>query len=322
MQQTKKPGKRGIVILREDLCPEWIKWMKDGDLNVLGIHELPDNGNGNTDKLLQWLNNPESRALIKSFEDEGITVEFELHAMTWLLPRELFNEHPEWFRVNSNNIRTNDLNLCPSSREALAEVQKNAYKLASQLCQNSHLYHFWLDDAISSTCCCDSCKNYSGSDQNMIIMNEILKGIRKYDPRAELSYLAYADALVLPSVKPDNGIFLEFAPMSRDHSKPLNFEERPENINYVRLLKSLLEIFSPEKTQILEYWLDNALYSGYRRPPVKVPFFTDVVECDAALYKALGIDFISSFGSFIGKEYLDLHGVPPIKEYGEILLKA
>jgi hypothetical protein len=240
MQKLKKPGKRGIVILREDLCPEWIDWMKDGELNVLGIHELPDNGNGNTDKFLQWLEDPENRALIRSFENEGITVEFELHAMTWLLPRELFNEHPEWFRVNSKNIRTNDLNLCPSSKEALAEVQKNAYKLASLLCQNSHLYHFWLDDAISATCCCDRCKNYTGSDQNMIIMNEVLKGIQKYDPQAELAYLAYADALVLPAVKPDKGIFLEFAPMSRDHSKPLNSDDRPENIKYVRLLENLL----------------------------------------------------------------------------------
>ena len=322
MQQLKKFSKRGIVILREDLCTEWLRWMKEGDLNVLGIHELPENGNGNIIKMLEWLNISESRSLIKRFESEGITVEFELHAMSRLLPRELFHDHPEWFRVNLNNAHTNDLNMCPSSDEALAVVQKNTYKLASLLCQNSHLYHLWLDDAVSSTCCCDKCKQYSGSDQNMLIMNEILKGLRKYDPEAELSYLAYADALAAPTVKPDKGIFLEFAPINRDHSKPLNSDSIPDNINYVKLLKKLFEIFPPNKTQILEYWMDNALYSGYRRPPVKVPFFNKVVESDAALYKTLGIDYITSFGSFIGNEYFNMYGDPPIKEYGEILLRV
>ncbi len=311
--------KRGVVILREDLCPEWLDWMKAGRLNVLGLHELPSKGNGFTEKMLLWLEDTQNRALIEKFEKEGITVEFELHAMSWLLPREYFEKHPEWFRINAEGVRTNDLNLCPSSAEALAVVRENSQKLAFLLKQNSKLYHFWPDDAISSVCNCEKCKSFSGSDQSVIIMNEILKGIREYDSEARLSYLAYADALDLPTVAPDKGLFLEFAPMSRDHTKPITFKERPENIKYVELLKNLLNIFSASETEILEYWLDNALYSGYTRPPVKVPFYPDVAESDAAFYKSLGINYITTFASFIGKEYLELHGLPPIKEYGDIL---
>lgn len=319
---SQRINERGIVILREDISPVWLNRMQASQLNVLGLHELPTDGNGNTEKMLEWLAKEENRALINQFEDAGISVEFELHTMSWLLPREEFAAHPDWFRMNEDGVRVHDHNCCPSSKSAMAVVKQNACKLAALLKQRSHRYYFWLDDTISTTCHCELCRGYSGSDQNILLMNEVLSGLREYDSEATLAYLAYADALTVPSVTPADGLFLEFAPMNRNHELPMNTTSDPANIRYAQLLRQLLTIFPPCQTHVLEYWLDAAMYSECRKPAVKVPFFPDVIKEDVQFYKGLGIEFITTFGSFLDEEYTQRHGTPPIREYGEILSNA
>jgi hypothetical protein len=107
--------------------------------------------------------------------------------------------------------------------------------------------------------------------------------------------------------------------MSRNHNKPINAPDEEAGRFYVKLLEDLLTVFDAGTAQVLEYWLDNALFSGYRRPPVKVPFSREVMEEDVRFYAGLGIETVKSFGSYIGSEYARLHGVPPIKEYGGVL---
>ncbi len=312
---------RGIVILYDDFSPIWLDWMHQGGLNVLGLHGLPDNHTSNVDEdaFLQWVQKEENRSLVKQFEADGITVEYELHVASWLLPRSYFEQHPTWFRMDREGKRTNDFNFCPSSAEALAVVRENAFHLAEILQQKSHNYYFWLDDKPDTSCHCTDCRTLSGADQNLLIMNEILKGLRRYDPEARLAYLAYSDALSTPQIRPAEGIFLEFAPMHRDHTKPITDAADPRNITYARLLLQLADRFDLSQAHILEYWLDNALYSDYQKPPVKVPFEETVMERDVAFYRSLGIDFITSFGAFLNEEYQALHGTPPIRRYGEIL---
>ena len=90
---------------------------------------------------------------------------------------------------------------------------------------------------------------------------------------------------------------------------------------YIKLLEGLLKIFPAETTHVLEYWFDNALYSDFKKPPVKIPFNEYVMDEDMKMYTSYGIDKIKSFGSYIDEEYFNLHGNPPIGAYGDILAK-
>ena len=311
---------RGLVFLYEDLHPHWVDLYRDSKLETLGVHMIALPGTNSVNCLIDALEKEGGRNHIDALEQAGVMVEYELHAGEWLLPRELFGEHPEYFRMNQDGVRTNDVNFCPASREALDIVADRAEKLANILRQKSHRYYLWLDDVDNGSCYCEHCRNLSSADQYILILEAILRGLRRYDPEAMLAFLAYGTVLTVPSRVPE-GIFLEFAPMTRNHDKPITSSDEPRAVAYLELLDKLLKVFRVEEAEILEYWLDNALFSGYHYPPVKVPFNAPVCEADTAYYTSLGISTVKTFASYIGGTYFDLHGEPPIREYGEILRK-
>ena len=45
----------------------------------------------------------------------------------------------------------------------------------------------------------------------------------------------------------------------------------------------------------------------------------DVIKKDAEFYKSYGFEGLSSFACYLGKEYIDLFGKPPIEELTEII---
>lgn len=306
---------RGVVILVDEVSERWLELMKAADLNVLGVHEIVTEKPNSVDKVLSRLENPEFRALLKKFEENGIRVEFELHALEWLLPRELFDTRPELFRIDKNGNRVRELNCCASNPDALAIISDRAHLLATKLQCSSHNYYLWMDDAYESACCCENCKKYNCSDQNMIIMGAVLEGLKRYDPEAKLAYLAYADSLDVPTVAPHKDMFLEFAPITRNHKTPITNPDEPNNKKYVDLLEGLLKIFDPNEAHILEYWIDNSLFSGYKKPPVLLPFAKDVMAQDVKYYHSLGINSITAFGCYLGDDYFELFGNPPINDY-------
>ena len=306
----------GLVILIEDFISEWLDWSKEAGLTSLGLHKIAIPGTDSVNELLKQLNN-ETRTMINRFQDNGIKIEYELHALEWLLPRKLFSDKPELFRVKDGK-RVSDLNCCSSNKDALEIISENSYKLAKLLKQESSDYYFWTDDAMDGFCECERCCSFSASDQNMLIVNAMQKGVKAYDSNAKMSYLAYASALQVPVIKPDEGVFLEFAPMHRNQDKPITAADEDRSINYISLLKKLLEIFPAENSQILEYWLDVAMYSGYKYPPVKVPFKSDRIIEEAKFYNSLGIGTIKSFASYISHEYKKLHGEPPFTDFGSV----
>jgi len=309
---------KGLVYLYEDLDPHWVELYRRSGLTHLGVHMIAVPGQGSVDRLIDALEAPHGRDTIEALEKAGVTVEYELHAGEWLLPRTDFEKHPDWFRMNEKGERTDDVNGCPSSREALKRMADRAEKLAGILRQKSHRYYLWLDDVEAGSCCCPACGRLSTADQYIRILEAVLKGLRRYDPEAKLAFLAYGTVLTVPSRVPE-GIFLEFAPMTRDHERPITVKDDQRAVSYLALLDRLLEVFDPEDAEVLEYWLDNALYSGYHYPPVKVPFHAEVCEADSAYYASKGIRRIKTFASYIGKTYFELWGEPPVEEYGRIL---
>ncbi|MGI6743161.1 MAG: DUF4838 domain-containing protein [Eubacteriales bacterium] len=304
----------GLTILYEDLCPEWLKLCRDNGIFDLCIHKIAVPGADSIGELLAQLSAPGGFRLIDELNEAGVETPFQLHALEWLLPRELFADHPEWFRMDEDGKRTPDLNLCASSRPALDMISQRTYHLAGALKQRSNRYHLWLDDAKGGSCHCPDCKKLNSSDQYLKILSAILHGLRARNSKAELSFLSYGTVLDVPTKKPEKGIFLEFAPMDRDHDLPLNSPDL-RGRKYIELLGKLEKVFDFAEAEVLEYWLDDALYSGYKRPPVKVPFNEEVCRADCVLYREAGFKTIRSFASFIGADYFELHGKPPIAEY-------
>lgn len=317
---------RGIVILYEDLSEKWLKWAKSAGLTNIGIHKIAISGAGTESSLkslIGEIGRPGGRRIIKSLNEIGIETEYELHSLSWLLPRDLIEKDKTMFRMNSDGERVNDKGFCPSSENAKEIISENAYKLAGILKQNSDNYFLWPDDAFDCGCMCEKCRErrLNGADTGMIFSNAVADGLKAYNSRAREAYIAYADAKAVPQIKPNDNVFLEFAPMNRDHNKAMNDPNNEEGLKYINLLEALLKIFPAETTHILEYWFDNALYSSNKKPPVKLPFNAPVMDKDTAMYTSYGIQNIKSFGSYIDDEYYSLYGDPPIEKYGSILAK-
>ena len=307
-----------VLIHPHEICGEWLEILKKSKINTLGIH--PVGGRAapkHLEALLQIVKTTEFRRFIDDVHALGIDVEYQIHAMSCLLPRELFDAHPEYFRINENGERTPEFNLCPSNDEALGIVEKNAQRLAEQLYGSSEKYYFWTDDVRGSYCHCEKCKKLTPSDQAMLIYNAILRGIKKFRPNAEHCFLAYQDATDPPkNVKADEGILLEFAPIDRDSFAPLSDEK---NAAATEPIPALIDFFGKKNSRVLEYWIDNSRYCEWKMPYKKLPFMPDVISKDAELYKRFGFEGLSSFACYLGKDYMALFGTPPIKEFAEII---
>ena len=122
-----------------------------------------------------------------------------------------------------------------------------------------------------------------------------------------------------PSVRPDSGLFLEFAPIERDMTRSLAAQEDGMRYCAVRCLDELLTVFDKDTAHTLDYWLDASLFSEWRKPAVRLPFYPDVIRRDVQLYTSRGISFVTSFGAYLDRDYTDRYGEPPVAEYGRIL---
>ena len=170
---------------------------------------------------------------------------------------------------------------------------------------SSNNYFFWTDDIKGAYCKCEKCKDLSPSDQNLILMNAIVRKLREKDPNAKMAYLAYYDSVEVPlKAKPEKGIFLEYAPYERNLFLPANQMNEVE----IEKVKRLLTFFGKKNSCVLEYWYDNSLFSGYQKPPKKFVLNESAMISDIAEYKNMGFDSISTFACFLGADYQALHG--------------
>lgn len=310
---------QGIVMIHNELHDKWFDWLRDSKLTVAAIHSAggPESIRS-LGELIEYVKRPEGKNYLNRLRDLGFKVEFEYHAMSWLLPRDEFQKHPDWFRMNEQGERTPDVNLCPSSPEALAYIENRAEILAGLLPTDTGKYYIWQDDVEGKGCCCPECQKYSVSDQVLLMMHAILKGIRRREPSAKLSYLAYFGTVEVPHIQPEEGIFLEFAPFKRDLSRPLNDPASSENLSQAKTLRPLLEHFGKADSCALDYWIDNSLQSDFKKPPKKLIFRPDVVRQDIAFYRSLGFEKITSFAGYLDEEYCRLYGEPPVRLYANI----
>ncbi|MBQ9783642.1 MAG: DUF4838 domain-containing protein [Clostridia bacterium] len=300
---------KSIMILHpEELSKAWIDQIADAGITTLGLHPV---GGRNAAKalngLVEALQTPEYKALLDYAAERGLEIEYELHAAGYLMPRDHFDAHPEYFRMNEKGERVTDWNFCVSNPDALSLVTQRAVKLATSLYRSNKRFHFWMDDGRNIHCHCPKCQALSPSDQQLLVMNAMLRQIRDEIPDAQMAYLAYIDSIVLPeTVQPEEGIYLEYAPFEKYTAKT---EDAPMLIaRELAMLRPLMERFGQKDSMVLEYWYDNSLFSHWQKPAKKFVLDRDGLEQDIRDYRALGFPTVATFGCYLGADYRELYG--------------
>lgn len=318
MTRTSPPfTTRGIVIGPRRFLPDWPERAAAAGLTTIALHGHPALA---CEDVVALLESDLGKRFLRRCNELGIHVEYEIHAMNYLLPRDLFDNRPNLFRMDESGQRTTDGNPCLSSLEAVDLIRQRAIALARLLPPTTNRYFIWPADG-PSWCRCPRCVDFSDSDQALRMGNIVLEALRQHvHPQVTLAHLAYHNTLQPPTqVRPLPGIFLEFAPIRRKHDLPLATADETQAM-YVDALKGNLQVFGAEGAQALEYWLDVSLFSNWKRPPVRLPDNHAVLKADLDLYASFGIQHITSFAVDIDTEYLQLHGEPPIDQYGAALL--
>jgi hypothetical protein len=213
--------------------------------------------------------------------------------------------------MNSDGIRTPDANCCVHSTEALKTMCETAVARCRILKPTTHRYFLWGDDGAEG-CRCPRCLELSFSDQALLLENALLKALKTIDPQATLAHLAYEATYAAPqTIKPDNGIFLEFAPIRRSFDQPLRAQTP-----HWDALQTNLEWFGRDGSQVLDYWIDISLFSQWVRPSPELPDRSKVLGEDLIDFAQTGIEHIRSFAVMLDQEYVDLHGDAPLTMYG------
>lgn len=311
-----------MIVHVDELSKKWIDRLADAGIGAIGLH--PYGGEAATQSLkdlLETLKTDEYRELIDYAHARGLDVEYEMHAAGYLLPRELFAEHPEYFRMNEKGERTDDWNLCVSNSDAVELFAKNAVKLALSLYGSSHDFYFWLDDGHDLYCHCPECKKLSPSDQQMFLVNRVQRELRKHIPDARTAYLAYMNTLTPPTqFSADEGVFLEYAPFEKYTARGEKAEEviRREK----ETIEPLKKFFWKQPTKVLEYWYDNSMYSHWKKPPTKFSPDCERIGKEVKEYCETGFDFISTFACYLGEDYEQLHGDVDITPFADCVARC
>jgi hypothetical protein len=141
---TREPAflTRGVVLVPADLTLEdWPDRAHQAGLTTIGLHD------GHSPRtVVEWLRTDAGQRFLEACRRLGLAVEYELHAMRELLPRDLFEKNPEFFRVDRNGDRNSDSNACAHSEGALEVIAENAVALADVLRPTTGRYFYWGDD--------------------------------------------------------------------------------------------------------------------------------------------------------------------------------
>jgi hypothetical protein len=308
---------RGVVLVTRDIATlDWPTRAKAAGLTTIATHIRPQ-------EIVDFLATEAGQRFLRQCRDLGLNVEHELHAMDELLPRSLFARNPEMFRQSEDGQRVREDNLCVHSPQALEVIAERAAHFTRLLPSTTGRYFYWGDDG-KGWCRCPQCRRLSDSDQALLAEHAILRGVRSVDPRGTLAHLVYHNTLQPPTqVRPEPGIFLEFAPIARRYDRPLADRDarlepaRRTHGEHLDCLEANLAIFGTQGAQVLEYWMDCSRFSGWQRERVApLPWNREVFLADVGLYAARGIRHVTQFATWLDGWYVEHFGEPPVAEYG------
>ena len=307
-----------MILHPDEVSEKWIDRLADGGITVLGIHPTGGkNAPQSLAALVELMKTPEYRARIDYARARGLEIEYEIHAAGYLIPKDLYGEHPEYFRVNEDGERVCDWNFCISNPEALDLFSDRAAELAVSLYGSSPNFYFWMDDGGHHTRChCPACRKLSASDQQLTAVNAMLRKIKKKIPEARMAYLAYQETILPPTcVSPEDGVFLEYAPFEKYTAKGENAAELIRREQEMTI--PLMDLFGRDSAKVLEYWYDNSLYSRWKKPPAKFTLDGETMKKEISQYRDLGFRSVATFACFLGADYEELHGAFDIGPFAE-----
>jgi hypothetical protein len=81
---------------------------------------------------------------------------------------------------------------------------------------------------------------------------------------------------------------------------------------YLKSLADHLKVFPAETAQVLEYWMDDSLFSGWNPNNLKeVPWnYEGVFLKDLDTYASYGIRYITCYCAYVGPDYVKKFGFP------------
>lgn len=309
---------RGVVLVPEDLTlADWPERAHRAGLSTIALHHQ-----NSPSAVVRCIESEAGQRFLSRCRQLGIAVEYELHAIKELLPRELFAKTPELFRLNEKGQRTPDANCCVHSERTLEIVAQNALAIAERLRPTTGRYFYWGDDG-QPWCACPKCRVLSPSEQALVVENRICQALRTLDPGAQVAHLAYHNTLRPPrQIKPAPGVFLEYAPINRRYDIPYA-QQDPNRGDGLSALDANLEVFPRDTAQVLEYWLDVSRFSRWKRPGVRIPWNNEVFLDDVETYRKRGIRHVTTFAAWIDADYEKRFGpLDVLNDYGAGLRPA
>lgn len=268
----------------------WIDFSGKQRLNWVFHHTQFDDG--------WWVQNRD--VLWPELQKRGITLELGGHYLPHFVPRDLFVEHPDWFRLIGGR-RSNDVNFCPSSRPAMEYLQERVRQYVREM-PEAQVYNVWADDTAedaSTWCACPDCQPYTPSEQNLITMNAMAQAVRDVKPSANLVHIAYHETIAPPrKVEPDPGVVLMYAPRERCYAHPLDDPTCAKNRQHARWLEDLVKVFDPARAEIFEYYPDQVVFNHM------LPSLVETIGGDVRYYQRLGIGLVEPLLTPFGHPWL------------------
>ncbi|MHB9026996.1 MAG: DUF4838 domain-containing protein [Armatimonadota bacterium] len=251
----------------------WCEWYARLGFNEISLHAKEDN----------W------KAMLQFARRYGIVMQLGGHGLSQLLPRDLFKEHPDYYRElqppDFDKTRLPDSNLCSGSPEALAIVRKGAESYARRF-PNATAYHLWADDLpAGGWCCCSRCMGYPPQDQAILANNAVAEGVVKANPTAKTAHLIYHDTIDPPRMaKPHPALAPLYAPRERCYGHAIDDPNCARNRDYREKLEQVLDYFGRPEWLLFEYYSDYILFRAM------LPLMPEVVAADLKYYRAQGLD--------------------------------
>jgi hypothetical protein len=308
-----------VVLVPEDFSlRDWPERAARAGLTTLALHHQ-----NSPQAVVRFVESDAGQELLGRCRRLGLQVEYELHAMKELLPRELFTKDRSLFRMDEKGDRVADYNCCVHSVQAVEILAENAVRLSAKLRPTTGRYFLWGDDGVP-WCRCPKCRSYSDTDQAIVVENHLVKSLRTVDENALLAHLAYHNTLEPPKqVKPHPALFLEYAPINRRYDIPYADQTDPKVRDGLPALERNLKVFPSGTAQVLEYWLDVSRFSQWKRPAQQLPWQRDVFLSDLRTYAAHGIRHVTTFAVWVDADYVKRMGEPAfISEYGQGLAEV
>ena len=82
----------GVVIDPLELDETWVRRVLEGGIGLLGLHPNPKDSS--PEGIAAWYREEKNLRLLESLRQAGVAIEWEVHALSWLLPRTHFMENP------------------------------------------------------------------------------------------------------------------------------------------------------------------------------------------------------------------------------------